>query len=265
MNEKNKLLSIGKVSKLTGASPRSLRYYERIGLLEPAFIDPDSGYRYYSFDQVYLVDMIKICIEFDIPLKMLEQYLDADGVIDAAALVAYGKQIAEEKMKALQRGLSFIHALEKNIALAEKYPQDGQIYTRDIPEKIFCVMPLEKPFEEADPFEVAGMFQDFGFEYRIEETELLWAFGFLCEYSPHGVERYIFMELQKHTGHENIKVIPAGTYFCKKNDMSTIEQAPDIFKKQLKGKKSFLAIETELFTGKHKISSPMNELRALIL
>ena len=260
MSRKN-LLSIGEISKFTGASPRSLRYYERIGLLEPAFIDPDSGYRYYSFDQVYLIDIIQFCIELDIPLKVLRQYVDTKGVIDVAALVAYGKQIAAEKLNTLKVGLDFIHNLEQNIALASQYQRDGQIYARDMPEQVFCVMPLEPSFAEADQLEVAKAFLGLG--NSVGEDKLWWEMGLLCEYSPRGVSRYVFMELRACTDQVDVKVIPAGTYFCRQDDRSTIEDAPDIFREELRGKDSFLAIETEIFTGKHKISKPVNELRVI--
>ncbi len=47
--DKKRLFSIGKLSKLTGVHVQSLRYYETIGILKPAYIDPESHYRYYTF------------------------------------------------------------------------------------------------------------------------------------------------------------------------------------------------------------------------
>ena len=44
--DKKRLFSIGKLSKLTGVHVQSLRYYETIGILKPAYIDPESNYRY---------------------------------------------------------------------------------------------------------------------------------------------------------------------------------------------------------------------------
>jgi len=40
MGGKKGLLSIGEVSRITGASVRSLRYYEKINILKPAHTDP---------------------------------------------------------------------------------------------------------------------------------------------------------------------------------------------------------------------------------
>ena len=44
-------LSIGEVSQLTRLSPKALRLYGEFGLLQPARVDPDSGYRFYGEDQ----------------------------------------------------------------------------------------------------------------------------------------------------------------------------------------------------------------------
>ena len=44
--DKTKLLSIGTLSKLTGVHIKSLRYYDQIGTMPPAYVDPDTKYRY---------------------------------------------------------------------------------------------------------------------------------------------------------------------------------------------------------------------------
>ena len=41
------MLKIGLFSKLSRVSIRMLRYYDEMGLLHPAYIDPESDYRYY--------------------------------------------------------------------------------------------------------------------------------------------------------------------------------------------------------------------------
>jgi MerR family regulatory protein len=39
-------LSIGEYSRATCLSVKTLRHYHEVGLLEPAHVDPSSGYRY---------------------------------------------------------------------------------------------------------------------------------------------------------------------------------------------------------------------------
>ena len=50
---KEELLSIGEFAKLRGVSVKSLRYYERVGALKPAYVNEESGYRYYSINQIF--------------------------------------------------------------------------------------------------------------------------------------------------------------------------------------------------------------------
>ena len=45
-------MSIGKVSKLKNVSIKSLRYYDQIGILKPAFVNTETNYRYYTEDQL---------------------------------------------------------------------------------------------------------------------------------------------------------------------------------------------------------------------
>ena len=42
------MYKIGELSKALKVSVKTLRYYEKEGLLKPSYIDKDSGYRYYD-------------------------------------------------------------------------------------------------------------------------------------------------------------------------------------------------------------------------
>ncbi|KAA1006630.1 MerR family DNA-binding transcriptional regulator, partial [Pseudonocardia sp. EV170527-09] len=41
-------VSIGDFALMSGLSRKALRHYHDIGILEPAHIDPDTGYRFYD-------------------------------------------------------------------------------------------------------------------------------------------------------------------------------------------------------------------------
>jgi hypothetical protein len=45
-------LAIGDFSRATHLNIKTLRHYHRIGLLEPAYVDPDTGHRRYGTDQI---------------------------------------------------------------------------------------------------------------------------------------------------------------------------------------------------------------------
>ena len=84
-------LSIGEVSKIKGVSAKSLRYYERLGILVPAYINPETGYRYYTVDQLLIVDLITICVETGISLKNLQKYITDQQTINIQHLLVEGE------------------------------------------------------------------------------------------------------------------------------------------------------------------------------
>jgi len=45
------MYTIGTFSKLTDISVKTLRYYHEIDLISPSYIDPETNYRYYSFNK----------------------------------------------------------------------------------------------------------------------------------------------------------------------------------------------------------------------
>ena len=52
------MLRIGQFSKLAKITVKTLRYYDKIGLLKPAMIDTSSSYRYYTEEQLQTVHTI---------------------------------------------------------------------------------------------------------------------------------------------------------------------------------------------------------------
>ena len=49
---------ISEFAKLRGININSLRYYEKLGILKPAYIDENTNYRYYSVEQISLLNKI---------------------------------------------------------------------------------------------------------------------------------------------------------------------------------------------------------------
>lgn len=71
-----KLYSIGQASAMIGMPIKTLRYYESVGLCEPSLIDEENGYRYYSIDDIFRLDLIR-CLgrQLGMPLKTIREFL----------------------------------------------------------------------------------------------------------------------------------------------------------------------------------------------
>lgn len=101
--DRKDLFPIGEVSKLFHISGSSLRHYENIGLLTPAYISPDSGYRYYGTEQFEVLNTIRYLRALDMPLSEIEDFLKNKdiGLIEEKLLKQ--KQIVLKKQDALKR------------------------------------------------------------------------------------------------------------------------------------------------------------------
>jgi DNA-binding transcriptional MerR regulator len=69
------LLPIGEFSQRSGLSPKRLRTYATNGLLSPAAVDPDSGYRYYSPGQLAQARLIDSLRAAGVPLAGIAEVL----------------------------------------------------------------------------------------------------------------------------------------------------------------------------------------------
>ncbi|MFI2477400.1 MerR family transcriptional regulator [Nocardia xishanensis] len=73
-------VSIGEFARLTYLSVKTLRYYHDIELLEPVSVDPGSGYRRYSTEQVAQAHLIRRLRRLDMPLPEIKAVLAAPDI-----------------------------------------------------------------------------------------------------------------------------------------------------------------------------------------
>jgi len=90
------IYSIGEAAVITGISVQSLRKYSNMGLVTPEHVDRDSGYRYYSMNQLHLLDKIKYFRELGVPLAEIKHALEAR---DSSVL----REILEAQRERLRR------------------------------------------------------------------------------------------------------------------------------------------------------------------
>ena len=81
-------LTIGEFAQVTHLSVRTLRRYHERALLEPAVVDPDSGYRYYTSEQIPAAQVIHRLRELDMPLREVREMLATPDPDARASLVA---------------------------------------------------------------------------------------------------------------------------------------------------------------------------------
>jgi DNA-binding transcriptional MerR regulator/effector-binding domain-containing protein len=74
------LLAIGAFARLCRLSVNRLRHYDEVGLLSPAWVDPDTGYRYYRPDQAREAAAIGLLRSLDVPLPVIAEVLSGGNL-----------------------------------------------------------------------------------------------------------------------------------------------------------------------------------------
>jgi DNA-binding transcriptional MerR regulator len=72
------MFRIGEFSRIARVSGRLLRYYDSIGLLSPGRVDPATGYRYYTADQLGVLNRILALKDLGLSLDEVAQMLKGE-------------------------------------------------------------------------------------------------------------------------------------------------------------------------------------------
>lgn len=114
-----KYLSIGQMGKLNNLSVQTLRHYEKVGILNPSYINEETGYRYYSVKDFNTIDLIKQCKALGLSLEEIKEvtnnYKSLESIVD---ILNKQKLIIEEKIREFKSIKNKIEFLEEQIELS---------------------------------------------------------------------------------------------------------------------------------------------------
>ena len=105
------VLPIGDFSRATHLSVKTLRYYHRVGLLEPADVDPHTGYRRYTTAQIPVAQVIRRFRDLDMPVDEVRQVLAAPDVAARNELIAAHLDRLEDGLARTQTAVASLRDL----------------------------------------------------------------------------------------------------------------------------------------------------------
>ncbi len=73
--------TINQLARLSGVSTRTLRFYDEIALLKPAYYGGNQ-YRYYKEEQLLMLQQILFFRELGFPLNDIQQIMSSDDLIN---------------------------------------------------------------------------------------------------------------------------------------------------------------------------------------
>jgi DNA-binding transcriptional MerR regulator len=103
------LLRIGDFARASWLSVKSLRAYHEMGLLVPAVIDPQTGFRCYSVGQLIDAAVIRRLRQMDVPLASIQSVLEARDPAITHKVLAEHAIVLEERLAALQHAVDDLY------------------------------------------------------------------------------------------------------------------------------------------------------------
>jgi DNA-binding transcriptional MerR regulator len=104
-------LTIGDFARATHLSVKTLRHYHRVGLLAPAEVNPDTGYRWYTTDQIPTAQVIRRSRDLDMPLEQIHAVLQAPDPATRNQLISAHLSSLEQELARTQSAVASLRDL----------------------------------------------------------------------------------------------------------------------------------------------------------
>lgn len=261
------LFSIGEVSKIKEVTIKALRYYHKVGILIPRYIDEETGYRYYSIDQFIYIDIIKGCRELGTSIAELQEIFkecDTDKLLEFLKLKRYQ---AEENIKRMNEIIKNIDVLNTGVEYSKDIFKNDEITTQFFDERYVIIAPCK----EVGSLKELLYYSDLDKIIKSKKLEISLDRGIIYNVDSDGNvdPAYVFSGFKNDSYvdiEDNIKVLPKGKYltlvYSKENENERRQKLFNYIKENNLKIKWF--IEVELFNDFFNIESYNCQIQVFI-
>jgi serine/threonine protein phosphatase PrpC len=117
------LMTIGAFARAVRLTPKALRLYDQVGLLTPAAVDPESGYRLYDPAQLPVARLVARLRGIGMPLATIRVVCGLEPAAAAEAITAYWRQVsADTAARARLATLLVDHLSEGGATMSDPNP-----------------------------------------------------------------------------------------------------------------------------------------------
>lgn len=232
------MLSIGEFSNICKVSPKTLRYYAEIGLLEPIEVNPENGYRYYSIEQLEKMLFINRLKAYSFSLDEIKTISQSKKMQDDSLYLALIRK-KKEMEKQVYNYRQLLVQLEGDISSIERgnsimsYMDEIDVRLVDVPE--MYLLSIRKMVQMEDyPTEYIKCYGKLFKRIAVEKLTMSGDPMILfhsAEYSPTGLDTEFAIPVQEYaTGTRDfcpglcLKTVVRGAY----------SELPSVYAKQVK-------------------------------
>ena len=207
------MLKIGEFAQETDVTVKTLRHYDKLGLLRPAWIDRFTGYRYYAPEQTPRLNRIMALKDLGFTLEQIGRILQNDVTLDELRGMlrlkhAELEQHIEEEQARLGRIEARLRQIEQEddflLSLVTQRKEQLKMEPEIVSKPAFTVVGLAY-FGKNENNEIPQMWREYMPRVGEIKGELGFAYGVCGDVEEDGRFRYI-------AGHEveNVGAVPAG-------------------------------------------------------
>lgn len=209
---KERYLSTGEFAKITGVTKHTLFHYDEIGLFSPEIRDESSGYRYYSFAQLDVFEVIYTLRDLAMPLDEIRNYMRKRSPERLLELLEREERAVSEKIKNLRRTREWIRD-KHNIICSVPVKDLDNVMICEEPERYLVYASGDEKDDRAWAQEV-GKLYDYCADYGIKSPYPIGYRKNLSDISNGICGRYnVFYEmLERKPAKIDYKVKQAGQY-----------------------------------------------------
>lgn len=222
-----KRLSIGEFAKLKNVSVKSLRYYDTIGILKPAYVNEATGYRYYISEQMIVLDVILLCLAFNLPLKSLHGYCEGNGPPHLQQMILDCQEKAFAKLHEAQKMLTLSQDILAQIERLNQPHLEKELYKHSFQERAVLTLPWFDGRDNGKTYikKISALSEC----ARDADLTILSQQGILHDYWGEKGEQYVFLAVEPapHTK-TGYRQLPAADYTCMVLRESEITSVPTI-------------------------------------
>ncbi|MGA0567454.1 MerR family transcriptional regulator [Rathayibacter sp. KR2-224] len=146
------LVSIGDFSRMTHLTVKALRYYHDVGVLEPASVDPSSGYRRYATDQVPVAQVVKRLRALDMPIDEVREVVSSPDVESRNRTIAAHLKRMEAQLAKTNDAVASLRAL-----LGSEGHRDGAVSFRTRAAQTVLAIDEQVDMERVGPWLLAAL------------------------------------------------------------------------------------------------------------
>ena len=214
---KENLLSITELAKLRQVTSETLRYYDRIGLITPDYVDPQTRYRYYSIRQYEKLGTINELRQLGMSIHDITDYFSGRNLRKSHQLLLHQLELLEEEIRKQQLLSEILRRKLHFLSEITPPPPVDKVFCRAFPQRYmitfgepaggsrehaFAFTRLERYLDEVAPILASDRIGVYADWHLLEPSD---------DYIP--AVPMIFVERDAIES-EHKRTIPPGDYLC---------------------------------------------------